>query len=277
MSRERGLDDIGPESWYDSMPFVTKHWLAAVVIITVSCNLGVLPIDKLVYVFDSIKSDFEIWRLFTPFLYMGGFTKQEGFSTVISTFLLYQYSKQYESGIGFNTGGAGGTSDYIFMLLFGMVMNLVTNIYFQRYVLCKMLVYYVLYVWSKRYPTAQANIWGVPVPANLLPFALLLLHFCLGNDYMEYVQGYTVGHLYYFMADVVPKVYGQSYLQTPAFLLTKFGIGEYVPPAPVNGMGATGSNVRSGFGGPGRVNAPNNPAASSSGHSWGSGGQRLGR
>ena len=276
----RGLDDTGgPQSWYDSLPFVTKNWLTAVVVTTVSCNVGVLPIMKMIYNFEAIKDNFEIWRLFTPFLWIGGFDKGSGFNTVISMFLLYQYSKQYEGGTGYNTGGGGGTADYVFMLLFGMTMILVTNfIYPIGIVFAKTLVYYVLYIWSKRNPTAPANIWGVPVPGMYLPFAILGLNFCLGNPYVEYVHGYVVGHFYFFMVDVVPKVYGKSYLQTPLFLLTKFGVGEYVAPAPRNGMDAFGNNVRRpGFAGPGRVNPPNDPAAGSGGHSWGSGGQRLGR
>lgn len=276
--RARGINDIGAESWYESMPFVTKHWLAAAFITTVSCNLNVLPLEKMIFQFDAIKNNFEIWRLISPFFWIGAFTKNEGFSTVITFFLLYQYSKQYEGGIGFNTGSGGGTADYVFMMLFGMIMILITNfVYFVNYVFGKTLVYYVLYIWSKRYPEAQANIWGIPIQANILPFAMLLLQFCLGNSIHEYIHGYAVGHLYYFMADVVPKVYRKTYIQTPLFIISKFGIGDYVPPAPRNGMGATGSNVRSGFAAPGRVNAPADPAARSSSHNWGSSGQRLGR
>jgi Derlin-2/3 len=279
-NNQRGLNDIaGPESWYTSLPFVTKHWLTAVLITTVSCNLEVLPIMKLVWSFESIKNDFEIWRIVTPFLWIGGFGK-EGFQTLISLFLLYQYSSQYERGGGFNTGGGGGTADYVYMLLFGMVMILITNALFVGgYVMAKTLAYYVLYIWSKHNPTANANIWGVPVPAIYLPFAILALNFCLGNNYMEYIHGYAVGHLYYFVADVVPKVYGKTYLETPLFILSKFGVGEYVPPAPRNGMDATGNNVRrqGGIAAPGRVNPPNDPASRSTGHSWGNGGQRLGR
>lgn len=277
-NNQRGLNDIqGPESWYNDIPFVSKVWFTSAVVSTVSCNVGVLPLAKFVWDFHAIKDDFEMWRIFTPFLWIGSFAKGEGFETMISIFLLYQYSTQYERGTGFNTGSGGGTADYLYMLIFGMIMMLITNaFFFGRYVLARPLIYYVLYIWSKRHPTAQANIWGVPVPALYLPFAILGLNFCLGNDYISYIHGYAVGHLYYFLVDVVPKVYGKTYLETPLFLVSKFGIGEYVPPAPRNGMDATGSNVRrGGIGAPGRVNPPADPA--SRGHNWGNGGQRLGR
>jgi len=201
----------------------------------------------------------------------------EGFNTLIGFFLLYQYSRNYESGTGFNTGGGGGTADYVFMLLFGLLGILFSNAFYAfGYFFAKTLVYYVLYIWSKRNPTAPANIWGIPMQAMYLPFALLGLNFVLGNPYMEMIHGYAVGHLYYFLVDVCDKVYAKKVLQTPLFILMKFGVGDYVPPAPRNGMGAQGNNVRrGGIAAPGTVNPPNDPAAT--GHSWGSGGQKLGR
>jgi hypothetical protein len=61
------------------------------------------------------------------------------------------------------------------------------------------------------------------------------------------------------------------------FLIQKFGIGEYVPPAPRNGMTGMGGNT---FRPGSRVNPPRDPAANApaGGHSWGGGGggQRLG-
>jgi len=276
----RGSDDTGgPASWHSSLPFVTKNWLTAVVVTTISANVGVLPVMKMIYDYDSIAKKFEVWRLLTPFLWMGGFSKQDGVQTVIGFFLLYQYSKQYESGTCFNTGGGGGTADYLFMLLFGMIGILFTNFFFMVGVtFAKTLVYYVLYIWSKRNPTAAANIWGIPMQGMYLPFALLALNFCLGNNFLEYVHGYAVGHLYYFLVDVVPKVYGKTYIQTPLFILSQFGVGDYVVPTARNGMDATGSNVRrSGIATPGTVNPPNDPTARSGRHQWGTGGQRLGR
>jgi Derlin-2/3 len=121
----------------------------------------------------------------------------------------------------------------------------------------------------------KAAIWGVPMQAMYLPFALLGLNTMLGNPVMDMIHGMVVGHLYYFMVDVVPKVYGKDIIQTPLFIIQKFGIGEYVPPVPTSSrMGAGGSNTFR----PGNVNPPRDPAAStaSSGHTWGSSGQRLG-
>lgn len=73
-------------------------------------------------------------------------------------FLLYQYSKQYEGGVVFNTGGGGGTADYAYMLLLGALVILISGSLFGLGVFFgKTLIFYVLYVWSKRNPTAQVS------------------------------------------------------------------------------------------------------------------------
>ena len=48
---------------------------------------------------------------------------------------------------------------------------------------------------------------------------------------------------------------------------SNFGVGEYVPPAPV---------TNAGFAAPGRVNPPADPARRTGGYNWGTGGRALG-
>lgn len=268
----RGLEDSGgPQQWYESIPLVTKHWLTATILTTVSCNFGIFPIMKVIFIYDAVASRFEVWRLITPFLYIGKFE----FRTAMSLFILYQYSRNYEIGIGFNTGAGGGTADYIFMMMLGMVLILISGALLGLgVVFATTLVYYVMYIWTKRNPTAQTNIWGVPMQAIYLPFALLGLNVIMGNQYIDMIHGYAVGHIYYFLVDVVPKVYGKVYLTTPLFLIQKFGIGEYISPTPRGRMTAFGNNTSVA---PGRVDPPGDPAASTGSHNWGNGGQRLGR
>jgi Derlin-2/3 len=114
-----------------------------------------------------------------------------------------------------------------------------------------------------------------------MPFAYLALSVLMGNPYFDIIHGIVVGHIYYFLVDVVPLVYGKDVLHTPQFFIDFFGIGEYVPPAPAaparaggQPLGGHGNNT---WNGPGRVNAPNDPARGNrGGHQWGSGGRALG-
>lgn len=77
-------------------------------------------------------------------------------------------------------------------MLFGMVVIMATYPFLGTKIppiFCKNLIYYVLYIWSRRHPTSQANIWGVPMRASYLPFAYLALTIFMGNPYYDVSNG----------------------------------------------------------------------------------------
>jgi uncharacterized membrane protein YgcG len=199
--------------------------------------------------------------------------------------MLVQFSKQYEVGGPFNTGAGGGTADYAFCMIFGCASMLLSYPILVNYfslppLFCRNLIYYVLYIWSKRNPTAQANIWGIPMQAIYLPFAYLALTVFMGNSYMDMMHGLAIGHIYYFLVDVVPVVYGKDIMTTPRFLIDYFGVGEYrpeQPAAPPANRGGFGGGF--GGGGPqgGGGGAPQGGGGGGGGaHNWGNAGRPLG-
>lgn len=261
------------QQWFKSLPIITRYWFGATLLVTLSVNFKVISAFQIVFSWPSIKSKFELWRLLTPFCYAGPFD----FSTMIGCYMLVQFSKQYEAGGPFNTGAGGGTADYAFCLLLGagamlLTWPLLVGFFPLPPIFCRNMIYYVLYIWSKRNPTAQANIWGFPMAAVYLPFAYLAMTVFMGNPYMDMIHGIIVGHIYYFLVDVVPMVYGKDIMRTPQFLIDYFGIGEYRPqqapvanPAPANRGGpAAGRNTGA-------------AAAGGGGHNWGATGRALGR
>lgn len=105
--------------------------------------------------------------------------------------------------------------------------------------------------------------------AIYLPFAYLALTIFMGNSYFDMLHGLAVGHLFYFLVDVVPQVYGKDLLQTPLFLIDYFGVGQYQESQADREA---------------RNNPYNRPAAAAgggaargAGHNWGGGGRALGR
>lgn len=274
----QGLDDTGgPQAWFQSLPLVTRYWFGAALVTTCAGNFGMISPMKLVYLWDSIWTDFEIWRFLTAFLYIGQFS----FPTLITLYMLQSYSQRYEME-PYNTGAGGGTADYVFALMFGSVMIFVTYPFANALIplpplFARTLMFFVLYTWSKRHPTALTAIWGVQFKAIYLPFATLGLELLMGHLYSDILHGIAVGHIYYFLVDVVPLVYGKDVLHTPQFLIDKLGVGAYVAPTPaVNAGGRMGGIGNNTWQAPGRVNPPTNPAGPSRGYNWGSGGQRLG-
>jgi Derlin-2/3 len=107
---------------------------------------------------------------------------------------------------------------------------------------------------------------GIPVKAIYLPFAYLALTVFMGNAYADMCHGLAIGHLYYFLVDVVPQVQGKDLLVTPQFLIDYFGIGEYRADEPTMArVPAAGRNDNA------------EPARGGGGYGWGGAGQRLGR
>jgi Derlin-2/3 len=247
--------------------------------VTLAANFDIISPMQVMFSWKKILNNFELWRLLTCFCYAGPFD----ISMIFGLYMQLQFSKQYEAGGPFNTGAGGGTADYVFCLLFGAIALLITYpgvmmIMQVPPVFTRNLVFAVLYIWSRRHPTANANIWGVPIPAIYLPFAYLALSVFMGNAYADMLHGLAVGHLYYYLADVVPQVTGKDILRTPQFLVDQFGVGEYqAPVAPAAARPAAGA-------GPGRVAGLHQPAAAAQaapaqagGHQWGGTGRALGR
>ena len=109
--------------------------------------------------------------------------------------------------------------------------------------------------------------------------ALLGLRLLMGAPFFDMLHGFALGHLYYFLVDVVPLVYGKDLLHTPQFLIDKFGIGNYVPPAAQPAQQQPGRT--NSWNAPGRVNAPQDTSELrrrrvGGGYDWGGSGRVLG-
>lgn len=276
-------DAQGPGSWFQSLPIITKAWFGASLVTTLAVNFQIIPGGQIIWNWNAVLSQFEIWRIITCFLFIGKFE----FNTLIALMLLVQFSERYEKGGPFNTGAGGGTADYCFMLMFFVAITLLSYPLMIMIapippIFARNMIYGVLYIWSKRNPTSQANIWGIPVPSIYLPFAYVAMTVFMGGSYMDMLHGMAIAHIYYFLADVVPQVQGYDIIITPQFLIDYFGIGQYQPSTqPTTRSGSTTTTTATTFG---QQQSSTNTSSSfggggnrGGGHNWGSGGQRLGR
>jgi len=224
----------GPWDWFRSLPIVTQYWVGTTLIITLAVNLKFLDVMKIVFIWDNIIHKFEIWRILTCFCFAGYF---KGMECIIQLYLCYNYSKMYETNNPFNTGGGGGSADYLFMWILGGITMIVTQpllamvIPLGSYLYTSAMIYMVLYVWSKRHMDGQVSFWGIPVKAMHLPFVLAGFALFTGGDLFSILHGIFIGHVYYFMVDVAPRMYGKEFIQTPRFFIEKLGTGVFIPNA----------------------------------------------
>ena len=104
------------------------------------------------------------------------------------------------------------------------------------------------------------------VPALVFPFAYVVIELLSGAAYLDLIHGIVIGHVHYFLTDVVPMYYAMDILHTPMFLIRAFGVGKY------NGKNtmkfkakSTKKKVRHDWGGNGQRLGTSAPSRSSSG------------
>eukprot|EP00804_Cyclotella_cryptica_P008008 CCRYP_016022-RA/>CCRYP_016022-RA protein AED:0.17 eAED:0.27 QI:0/0/0/1/0/0/2/0/179 len=157
-------DTGGPQAWFQSLPFVTRYWFG-------SALLSHAPPTRF----------HQSHETHLPLGYhMGRFPDlafcHPIFPTVRDRALQHWCRRR--------------TADYIFALMFGMSTIFVTYPLLGKLLpilplFARTLTFFVIYVWSKRHPTAPASIWGVEMKAIHLLFAYLVLTVLMGNPYAD--------------------------------------------------------------------------------------------
>jgi len=98
------------------------------------------------------------------------------------------------------------------------------------------LVIMLLYIWSRRNPHEQFRIYGIfTVGAGYLSWVLLGAGLVMGMSPVVDLVGIAVGHLYFFLKDVIPGEFpGIDPLSTPSLLYKVFpGDNQEIEHAPV--------------------------------------------
>lgn len=225
-----------------------------------------------------IVNNFEVYLLFTPFIFAGGF----GFPFAMHVYVLYENCKRYEIN-PYNTGGGGNSADFLWMIMIGMVMIMAMTYFFTMFIFADPLVFYIIYIWSRRSPDTQLSIYGLKLKSLYLPWAFIAIRLIMGASIVEPLIGIGCGHIYYFLVDVLPLSHGYDIVRTPKFCMriAEWYIGNSLPAAAPSGIrGHQGGfgGVGTGLPAPGRT-ATGAPAAArggafpqmGAGYNWGRG------
>ena len=247
-----------PEEFFRNLPPITRAWLIVAFMTTVLVETKFLSAFNLAFIPEQLLKG-EIWRLFTPFIFFGGFS----FPFVMNLFFLSVYSNEYEMNAYSTTPGVlqGGTADYVFTLLLCGSSLMVIAYCFGFFFMGSSLVFSILYLWSKRNSEARRSFWGFQIKGAYLPFVLMAFSMLLGQPPVSDAAGLAAGHVYYFLVDVLPRKYGRDFLVTPEWLI------RFVDWA------SDTNTIHQTPGGP-RVIPPNPRAAGFAGmggHNWGAG------
>ncbi|KAK1733086.1 Der1-like family protein [Skeletonema marinoi] len=228
-ARGGGAAGGGPIQWFHSLPPVTRLWLGSTLTVTALANFDVLQwtdldlthlTDVLGKASNNTSSSsvllfgrLEIWRLLTCFLYIGKF----GWHSIINLHLMTQISSRYESMGQF-------AQEESLLHRIKIIHNYCNN----NNATIKTTTIHTIqkgkHPTTYHYPQHNVNLFGVVMKAAYLPFAYLVMGYALSNGEvvpMDMIHGMFVGHLYYYLACVVPTVLGRGrvVIWTPGVLI----------------------------------------------------------
>lgn len=200
---------------YLQMPTVTRAYTTACVITTLAVQLDLVSPFQLYFNPILIVKNFQLWRLVTTFLFFGTL----GFNFFFNMIFTYRYCRMLEEG-----SFRGRSADFVVMFIFGAVLMIIFAFFVNLLFLGQAFTIMLVYVWSRRNPFVRMNFFGLlNFQAPYLPWVLLGFSVLLGNAIWVDLVGMAVGHIYYFVEDVLPNERGGCrLLKTPQILKTMF-------------------------------------------------------
>jgi len=195
------------------VPPITRTYMTGAFLTTTACALDLISPFSLYLNFRMIIYKMQVWRLVTNFLFFGA---RFSLDFLFHMFFLARYCNALEE-----TSFRGRTADFAYMVLFSAtVMTLMAPILHLQF-LGSSLTFTMVYVWARRNPLGRVNFLGIfNFTAPYLPWVLLAFSMLLGSDGVVDLVGIVVGHLYFFLEDVYPRMTPTNIrlLKTPRFL-----------------------------------------------------------
>lgn len=207
------------QEYWDSLPIITRSYMAAVLGTVGLTQFGFLSPMKIVLFWEPVLKNFELWRILTNFCYFG----KPSFMLLMQLMLLGRFGSGYEND-PFRTG-VSETADFIFCLMFIITILAAGSYALTLPMLSNSLIFALIYLWSRRNPTSPVSVWGFRLTGTNLPWAFLGLGALMGNSLIPDILGLAASHLYYFLVEVLPMKTGNDYLTTPSFVNS---LAEYI-------------------------------------------------
>ncbi|KAK4256447.1 hypothetical protein QN277_009308 [Acacia crassicarpa] len=201
-----------PAEYYRSLPPVSKAYGVACLMTTSAFYLQLYDPWNISLNYALVFKHLQVWRLVTNFFFLGPFSFPFAFRLII----IARYGVSLERG-PFDKR----TADYLWMLIFGALSLLVIAVvpFGWTPFMGGPLVYMIVYVWSREFPDARINIYGVvSLKGFYLPWAVLALDLIFGDSLKPGITGMVAGHLYYFLTVLYPLSGGQYIFKTPLWV-----------------------------------------------------------
>ena len=252
------------KTFYFRIPPITRYYLTCV-FITATIATYIKPLQMLIYYifldYQLVLNNFQIWRLFTNILFVGGFST----SFLFFLIMIYMRFKEVEQNSIVLRVYAKFIMMLFYLLLFLNIINICSYKIFDikpGFTLAQQLLLAFIYIDSKREPQKTINLYFLPIKNALYPYALIVFNIVSGAGIYDNIIGIIAGNIYYFLVDVLPVQKNINILKTPKFLVDLLEKYYYSRLTFDNINGGNnnqgGNNGNFGFGNSGAMNRGNN-------------------
>ena len=252
------------KTFYFRIPPITRYYLTCV-FITATIATYIKPLQMVIYYifldYQLVFNYYQIWRLFTNILFVGGFSS----SFLFFLIMIYLRFKEVEQNSIVLRVYAKFIMMLFYLLLFLNIINICSYKIFDikpGFTLAQQLLLAFIYIDSKREPQKTINLYFLPIKNALYPYALIVFNIVSGQGIYDNIVGIIAGNVYYFLEDVLPVQKNIKILKTPKFLvdlLEKYYYSRLTYDNLNNGNNNQGGNNGNfGFGNSGVMNRGNN-------------------
>ena len=213
------MDDF--KTLYFRIPPITRYYLTSVFITAIIATYFKQLQIVIYYIFldyELALKSFQIWRLFTNLLFVGGFSTSFLFFVV----MIYMHFKNVEQ----NSIVLRVYAKFIMMLFYLLLFLNILNIFSYKifgfkpgFTLAQQLLLAFIYIDSKREPEKMLNLYFLPIKNALYPYALILFNIVSGAGIYDNIIGIIAGNIYFVLTDVLPVSKNLNILKTPKFLV----------------------------------------------------------
>jgi len=197
------------------IPPVTKIICSSSLLVQLLVYIQAISKYDLYFSLSHIFGKFQIWRLFTSFLYLGD---SDSIQTFFSLMMLFQCSTRLEERTFRNKA-----ADYLYFLLLGVTVMIgyASIVGFTN--LSKSFLTMLLYVWSRYNQDVIMLIFGfLPIKAPYITWVYIVVDIIL-EEFIAYdILGVFIAHVFYFLYEIYPRLplsKGLRAIKTPNFLV----------------------------------------------------------
>jgi Derlin-2/3 len=163
---------------------------------------------------------FSIFMLYVSWLLVSDIFQFESRNIRIYDLLFrVQYGRALEAN---HFPGPAGRAEMSFMMFFGAALMWLVSFVLGLPFMATSMQFYMMYIWSRKNPQQPVSLWGFGLKGWQLPFGMMVLGLLMGGSPLLDLVGIVCGHVFHFLADIVPLAYGRQVLTCPQFVYGMF-------------------------------------------------------